>query len=212
MSRKARQPSHGRADVAARAARLLAEGGAADFDGARRKAARDLGLDGARDLPDNLEIHRALAEHLMLFDGARHPARVARLREAALVALEFFAPFEPRLTGPVLYGTACEHAGIDLQLASDEVEAVTRFLLEHGRPYALGEVRERLAGEASPRRLPTFTVDIAGERVTALVLPARGTRQILGSLDGKPVRRMGARALRDLLDSGQTFAPEHADG
>lgn len=211
MNRRSRPPRHTRAEIAARAARHIVDGSAADFETARRKAARECGAEGARDLPDNLELHRAVAEYLQLFHGAAHDARIMRLRAAALAAMEFFAPFEPRLTGPVLFGTACEHAAIDLHLASDEVEAVTRHLLERRRPYELGERVLRVAGVDGMQRLPTFGLELAGEPIEALVLPVRGGLRVpLSALDGKPVKRAGLAAVRALLDSGQTFATEHA--
>lgn len=211
MSRKSRPPRSTRAEIAARAARHLVDGSAADFATARRKAAHECGAERARDLPDNLEVHRAVAEYLQLFHGTSHAARVVRLRRAGLVAMEFFASFDPRLTGPVLYGTACEHGVIDLLLAADEVEAVTRHLLEHRLPYVLTERALRVAGMAGVQRVPAFILDLAGERIEALVLPASGGARVpLSALDGKPVKRAGIAAVRTLLESGQTFAAEHA--
>jgi len=211
MSRKSRPPRQTRAEIAARAARHIVDGSAADFEMARRKAAHECGAERARDLPDNLELHRAVAEYLQLFHGTSHAARITRLRSAALAAMEFFAPFDPRLTGPVLYGTACEHAVIDLLLSTDEIEAVTRHLLERRRAYALTERSLRVAGLDGVQRLPVFELDLAGERIEALVSPAHGGSRVpLSTLDGKPVKRAGIAAVRALLESGQTFAADHA--
>ena len=118
-----------RSDIANHAARPLVDGGVIYFDLARRKALRELGAEQSRDLPDNLELHHAVIEYLRLFHGARHAERTAHLRNVACRALRLFAPFQPVLVGPVLYGTACEFTPVSLPLRSDEFEAVTRFLL-----------------------------------------------------------------------------------
>jgi hypothetical protein len=204
-------PRHLRVEIAARAARLLAVGEARDFDSARRKAAQACGEQRLRDLPDNLEIHRALAEYLQLFHAADHAARMAHLRRCAVAAMEFFAPFNPRLTGPVLLGTACADAVVELHLASDEVEAVSRHLLERRRPYELGERSVRVSGREQPQRLPLFELDVAGDRIEALVLPAHDGRRLpLSALDGRPVKRAGIETVRALLESGQTFSAAHS--
>lgn len=210
MKRRQRAPCQGRAEVAAAAARLLADGLAADFASARRKAARELGHDGLRDGPDDLDIHRALIEHLQLFGTAAHVARIARLRRAALDAMSLFAPFAPRLSGAVLYGTACAHDDIELQLYSDEVEAVTRFLLNRRLPYTLDEVERRVSGASQPRRVPVFRTRLQDEDFALPVLPANGSCVPISSLDGKPVRRATPAALRALLDSGLTIPADSA--
>lgn len=210
MNRKQRQPGQVRAEIAATAARLLADGMVTDFQSARRKAARELGCEGLRDAPDNLEIHRALIEHLMLFDGERHRKRVARLREAALKAMTLFAEFSPRLTGAVLYGTACEHDDIDLQLFSDEVEAVTRFLLGRRIAYELTDALTRVSGASQPQRLPVFRLALHQEHFALLVLPAGGAGVPLSALDGRPAKRAAANAVLALLESGQTILSEPA--
>ncbi len=210
MNRKLRQPGQLRAEIAAVAARLLADGMADDFQAARRKAVRELGAEGVRDAPDNLAIHRALIEHLTLFDGERHRERIARLREAALNAMTLFAGFSPRLTGAVLYGTACEHDDIHLQLYSDEIEAVTRFLLGRRIPYELTEVLTRMSGENQPQRLPVFRLTLHHEHFALLVLPTGGASVPLSALDGRPAKRATSKTVQALLESGQTIASDFA--
>lgn len=198
-----------RAEIANFAAKLLVDGAAPDFETARRKAARDLGYGNSRDLPDNWEIHCALAEHLSLFGGDKHRRHIARLRQAALKAMAVFTDFAPRLVGPVLYGTACAHDDIALHLHSNEVEAVTRFLLERRVRYELTEIQSRVSGNAELVRLLAFKIEMFGELFTLVVLPAHGVRVLLSALDGKPMRRLAADGLRTLIESRQTI-PAHA--
>ena len=116
MARKHRQSRSARAGIAATAARLLAIGSASDFDAAKRKAARELGQDERRNLPDNREVHDALVDYLALFGGAGHEARISHLRRIALDAMAGFDAFRPRLAGPVLHGTALEDSPVTLHV------------------------------------------------------------------------------------------------
>jgi len=210
-----RQPRNGagRAEIAALAARHLATSGARDFDDARRRAQEELGLVGHRDVPDNREVQRALADYLVLFQRSALAARLARQRGAALLALEFFAPFAPRLCGPVWYGTACAHTPISLHLTSDETEAVTRFLLDRRIPYHLSDATCRFPGLAGPRRMPQFDVAIDGEDFELVVFPSQGAlRHPLSAIDDKPIKRVGRAELETLMAAGVLLADELDNG
>ena len=118
-----------RLEIAAAAARLIADGGL-DYAGAKRKAA--LEICGARPsrgaLPDNDQIDEALREHLDLFDD-EHPARVRALRETALELMDALAEFAPLVTGAAWKGIAAEHAPLHLQLFPDNAKEVEYWLL-----------------------------------------------------------------------------------
>lgn len=215
MARPRRQPRHGApvpdAALARVAARLLAEDVALDFDDARRRAARELGCSVRGNVPDNRTIHRALAEYLALFQREALARRLRRLRRAALDALVVLDAFDARLCGPVWYGTACEHTPVSLHLSCDEVEAVTRFLLERRLVYRLSEAAFRFPGGAGTRAMPRFELDIGRERFELAVFPRTGAyRHPLSRLDDKPVKRVGARQLESLIESGRLFADDLA--
>ncbi len=184
---------------------MIVDGTAGDFEGAKRKAARELGLDSRRHLPDNLELHRAVADYLALFHGEQHESRLLRLRECALEAMAYFNRFDPRLTGPVLYGTACDHSAINLHLFSAELEAVTRFLLERRVHYELSESPFRFGRADSAHNIPVFKL-MMREAIELAVFPIEGaTRHPLSQIDGKPMSRIGTRALTGLIHSGKVF-------
>ena len=195
-----------RLQVAAVAARAIADDSAGNFDQARNYAARALGLDGKSALPSNLEIHQALVGHLSLFAHDRQSALLSRLRTAARGALEYFAIFQPRLCGPVWYGTATQSSPITVHLISDEIEAVTRFLLERKIPYTLTERHFRFASSNAPTRMPQFDLVLAGEQFEFPVFPHSGPwRHPLSALDARPVKRVGMRELEVVIESGLTF-------
>ena len=119
--------------LAHEAARLIAEGGLRDYQQAKLKAAQRLGILDDASLPRNREIEDALREYQRLFQPDTIDALRSR-REAALRAMEFFQPFDPRLVGPVLEGTADARSPVALQVYSDDADAVARFLEQHGIP------------------------------------------------------------------------------
>jgi hypothetical protein len=128
-----------RGEVAATAARLIAEGGL-DYASAKQKAVRQVfGASGVPRgvMPDNEAIDEALREHLDLFDP-QHGARLTRRREVAIDLMEKLAPFRPYLTGAVWKGVVAEHAPIHLQLFHDNPKDVEIELLNRGVSFEVG--------------------------------------------------------------------------
>lgn len=186
------------------AARLLEEGSAHDFQTARRKAAERLGIRDKAEFPDNHAIQEALQDHQNLFGGDRHLARQRALRARAIEAMEFLAPFEPRLTGPVLQGTARANDAITLHLYTDEPEAVMRCLLDNGIQFDSRQKRLRLGADRF-QEFPGFTLRLEepGRESAEFELIVFPYRQIheppLSSIDGKPMQRANIARVRDLL-------------
>lgn len=121
-----------RREIAATAARLIADGGL-DYASAKRKAVKQLlgGGQAKASMPDNDEVDSALREHLELFDDD-HADRVIRRRQAAVALMRRLAAFKPYLTGAVWKGIVAEHAPIHLQLFHDNPKDVAIHLLNDG--------------------------------------------------------------------------------
>jgi hypothetical protein len=187
--------------VATEAARLLATRASPDLDDARRRAMRMLGEDGRDALPDADLVRDELRAYLRLFHGDAQAAALRALRLAALDAMAFLAAFQPRLVGPVLAGTADAGAPVQLQLFSDDPDALPRFLEDHGIPARSIERRLRLPGGASTR-LPAWTVEADGVVVELLPLPIELLHQALpGDDPGTVLHRANAAAVRALLET-----------
>jgi len=185
--------------LATEAARLMAEGGIRDYHQAKLKAAQRLGIHDDASLPRNREIEDALREYQRLFQGDATAAALQSRREAALRALEFFAPFEPRLVGPVLEGTADSHAPVSLHLHADDADEVPRFLDEHGIP---AESRSRLLrlDRARQADVPVWLFSADELTFDLAVLPHDVLRQApLSGIDERPMRRATAAQLRALM-------------
>ena len=131
-----------RAQVAARAARLIAEDGA-DYAGAKRRALRlvlgNAQLQAASNLlPDNAEVEEEVRKYQALFQADFQPLRLRALRLLAIEVMQQLAPFRPYLTGAVLSGTAGEHDDIHLQLFADSAKDVIMFLFDRDVTVEIG--------------------------------------------------------------------------
>lgn len=185
--------------LAHEAARLMAEGGIRDFHQAKLKAANRLGIHDDASLPRNREIDDALREYQRLFQPEATADALRVRRDAALRALEFFAPFDARLVGPVLEGTADGHTAVSLHLYTDDADAVPRFLEEQGVPT---EARSRVLRLDRERQAELPVWLFAAEDLTfdLTVLPRDALRQApLSGIDEKPMARASAAQLRRLV-------------
>jgi hypothetical protein len=124
-----------RTEIAATAARLIAEEGC-EYAQAKRRAAHELiGDQRTSSMPDNAEVERELRRYLQLFEAHTHPKLLAGLRSLAGEMMERLVAFEPHLTGAVLNGTATEHSDIHLQLYVDSAKDVEVFLMNAGLQF-----------------------------------------------------------------------------
>lgn len=162
--------SEARRRLAAEAARIISESGDDDRARALRKAAGRLGIRDRAAWPDEAEILDALAEHQRLFRGEAKEVALDARRRAAIEAMRFFTAFHPRLTGPVLDGTADVHSAVSLHLHADDAESVDRFLAEHRIPAKLGGRRLLRPGGAS-LEVPVHEFQADGIDFQLTVLP-----------------------------------------
>lgn len=196
--------------VAQEAARMLAHGGGADYTRAKLKAAQRLGYRDEASLPHNTDVEQALMEYRRLFQPDAGDA-LRQAREAALEAMEFLSPFQPRLAGPVMEGTADAGTPITLHLHSEDPDAVPRFLEQHAIPAEPGERSIRL-DRARRARFPSWHLEAGGVGFDLVVLPPVVLRQApLSPLDERPMQRASAAQLRRRLeepDDGNEDAPQ----
>ena len=194
--------------LAHEAARLMAEGGIRDYHQAKLKAADRLGIHDDASLPRNREIEDALREYQRLFIGDAQATGLRVRREAALRALEFFAPFEPRLVGPVLDGTADVNAPVALQLYTDDADAVPRFLDERDIPAEARSRRLRLDLQRQ-YEAPVWLFSAEDLTFDLTVLPLDVLRQApLSGVDEKPMKRASLAQLGALLAEDEIAAYE----
>ena len=100
-----------RREIAALAARMMAEDGISDFGFAKRKAARQLGVTERDALPNNDEIEVELRAWQNLYQDDEQAARIRAMREAAVELMRWLEPFRPYLTGGALDGDGAPSCG-----------------------------------------------------------------------------------------------------
>ncbi len=137
-------PSDLQSEIAAAAARLIAEEGL-DYATAKTKALHTVAgtSRNARGLlPDNAQIESELRRWLTTFGGERHRQHLRALRMLALQLMQRLAAFAPHLTGAALNGTATEHSDLHLHLFADSAKDVEHFLLNEGVDFEVFESPE----------------------------------------------------------------------
>jgi hypothetical protein len=195
-----------RAEIAAAAARLMAEDGIDDFALAKRKAARQLGAPSTESLPANTEIEEALRAYRALYQADEHPELVLELRRTALEAMRALKQFNPYLTGPVLTGNAGPYAEIELQLYPDSAKDIELFLLERNIAFETSEGR-RFAGDRA-RQVSVFTLDWDGAPVRLSVLDPRDERLALKTTPaGRVAGRAGIAEVGQMVQKGEGESP-----
>ncbi|MBS0544326.1 MAG: hypothetical protein JSR40_11395 [Proteobacteria bacterium] len=130
-----------RREIAALAARMMAEDGISDFGFAKRKAARQLGAVDAEVLPNNAEIEAELRAWQALYQDEEQPQRVREMRNAAVEIMRLLDDFRPYLTGGALDGTAGRYSELEIDLYPESAKEVEIFFLNQNVSYEHREPR-----------------------------------------------------------------------
>ncbi len=130
-----------RREIAALAARMIAEDGITDYGFAKRKAARQLGAINADELPNNAEIEAEVRTYLAVFQDEEHLERQHVMRLAAIEVMRELEAFRPYLTGAVLEGTAGRYSEVEIDLFPESAKEVEIFFLNQNVAYEHREPR-----------------------------------------------------------------------
>jgi len=157
---------HIRQLIAQQAARMMAEDGVNDFAYAKRKAGRQLGVSENSVLPTNAEIEEEIRLYHEIYNADEQPLELAKLRKTALMTMQLFERFNPRLTGSVLDGTAGKFAQTNIHLFADSAKEVEIFLLSQQIPFESSEKSYRISDKPSKdkkekvrKTVPVFTLE-----------------------------------------------------
>lgn len=152
--------------IAQAAARFMAEDGIHDYAYAKRKAAKQLGVNENSVLPTNAEIEEEVRLYHGIYNAEAQPLELALLRQTALATMQLFARFNPHLTGSVLDGSAGKFAQTDIHLFADSAKEVEMFLLNQQIPFESSEKAYRLSDRPSKdkkdkvrKTVPVFTLE-----------------------------------------------------
>lgn len=157
---------HIRQMIAQQAARMMAEEGVHDYAYAKKKAGRQLGISENSALPTNAEIEEEIRLYHEIYNADEQPFELAKLRKAALMTMQLFERFNPRLTGRVLDGTAGKFAQTEIHLFADSAKEIEIFLLSQQIPFESSEKSFRISDKPSKdkkekvrKTVPVFTLE-----------------------------------------------------
>jgi hypothetical protein len=157
---------HIRQMIAQQAARMMAEDGVHDYAYAKKKAGRQLGFSDNSVLPTNAEIEEEIRLYHEIYNADEQPTELQKLRKAALMTMQLFERFNPRLTGSVLDGTAGKFAQTEIHLFADSAKEIEIFLLSQQIPFESSEKSYRVSDKPSKdkkekvrKTVPVFTLE-----------------------------------------------------
>jgi hypothetical protein len=157
---------HLRQMIAQQAARMMAEDGVHDYAYAKKKAGKQLGVSENSVLPTNAEIEEEIRLYHEIYNADEQPLELAKLRKAALMTMQLFERFNPRLTGSVLDGTAGKFAQTSIHLFADSAKEIEIFLLSQQIPFESSEKSYRMSDKPSKdkkekvrKTVPVFTLE-----------------------------------------------------
>ncbi|MEO6809848.1 MAG: HD domain-containing protein [Isosphaeraceae bacterium] len=189
-----------RQQIAFLAAQLMYQRTESEYFTAKRKAARQLGVEyryRPADLPTNREIRDQVQTMARIHEG---PKRLEHLRDMRLDALRLMrtlARFRPRLIGSVRTGHVRQGSDIDLHVFSDSLALVTDALVEVALPYDVEQKRVVKHGEER-----TFThIHVYDRHTYELTLyPENKVHYVFkSSITGKGIERASIAELEALL-------------
>lgn len=178
----------------------MSEQGIDDPLAALRKVADRLGEADRALWPDREDILAALRERQRLFRGDAQSSELAKRRSAAREAMEFLAPFSPRLTGAVLDGSADRHSVVELLLYVDDTESAMAFLREQRIDFVLGDRRVRFDARHEINA-PRLEFEAGGVPFALLLLPHAQRHIAPLHSDGTRAERADLRQLDALIAS-----------
>lgn len=189
-----------RRQIAFAAAQLMYRRQESEYYRAKMKAARQLGQGWIkpRDLPSNAEIRDEILQLARILEGDSNRQNLQAARVAALRLMQALPRFAPRLIGSVLTGHMRAGSDIDLQLFSDNFNAILADLDFQGLRYETQTKRIQKGGESRTYR-HIYLQDQFRFELTVYPWAAR-LEHPLSSITGKPIERAGIWQLRELLE------------
>ncbi|WP_211451917.1 hypothetical protein [Collimonas antrihumi] len=194
-----------RAEIAAAAARMIAEDGA-DYGTAKRKAVelcvgskRGGGKIRGEFLPDNAQIEDEVRTYNELFFADTQPARLLHLRRIAAEIMGELTQFKPYLTGAVLNGTAGEHSDIYIHLFVDSPKDVEIFLFNKNVQFELSTSPPlKTGGNNDPVETVSFMYKKEGLHLT--LYETDDLRGSIRAASGKRAERADLNAVLALIN------------
>jgi len=190
-----------RQQIALLAARLMYDRTESEYYTAKRKAARQLGLDyrfHPHDLPSNAEIRDHVQALANLYEGATRTRNLREMRLAALRMMRLLAQFRPRLIGSTFTGHTRQGSDIDLHVFSNNVSSVTAILDEQG--YAFDVERKRVVKHNQERVFTHIHLEDRFRFELTLYAADQAHYVFKSSITGRAIERASIHELERFLE------------
>jgi predicted nucleotidyltransferase len=189
-----------RQQIALLAARLMYERTESEYFTAKRKAARQLGLEyrfHPHDLPSNAEIRDHIQALANMYEGDTRTQNLRAMRLAALRMMRLLSQFRPRLIGSTLTGHTRKGSDIDLHLFSNNLSSVTAALDEQG--YAYDVERKRVVKHNEERIFTHIHVEERFRYELTLYAADQAHYVFKSSITGRAIERASIAELEQFL-------------
>jgi predicted HD phosphohydrolase/predicted nucleotidyltransferase len=189
-----------RRQIALVAARLMYEREESEYFTAKRKAARQLGVEyrfRPKDLPSNREIRDQIQALANLHEGEQRAENLRAMRLDALRMMRLLGVFYPKLIGSVLTGHVRKGSDIDIHVFTDHPSAITTVLEEEQFQFQVE--RKRVIKQNEERH---FThVHISGRFNFELTLYSLDKRNygFISSITGRAIEKATVAELQELI-------------
>jgi hypothetical protein len=189
-----------RRQIAFLAAQLMYARTETEYFTAKRKAARQLGVEyrfRPADLPSNSEIRDQIQAMARMHEGSKRLDHLRDMRIEALRLMRKLTRYRPRLIGSVWTGHVRRGSDIDIHVFTDSLALLSATLDEHGLTYDVEHKRVVKHGEA---RAFTHVHVEDRYRFELTVYPEDKLHYVFkSSITGKAIERASIAELEDRL-------------
>ena len=189
-----------RRQLALLAARLMYDRQESEYFTAKRKAARQLGVEyryRPKDLPSNREIRDQIQALANLYEGEQRHRNLRDMRLDAVRMMRLLCAFHPKLIGSVLTGHVRKGSDVDIHVFSDHPSAVLTVIEDERLAFRVE--RKRIIKHNEERQ---FThVHVADRFNFELTLYPYDKRNygFVSSITGKAIERATIAELEQLI-------------
>lgn len=201
MKKCSKRQSQLRDTIAQEAARWMATHGVPDFESAKRRALKALGISriDTNMLPSHQQVQIALVSYQSLFVDPQREKTLITLREKAYRAMLILKSFDPHLTGMVLNGSATLHTNIELHVFASTSEEVMIHLINLDIPHESDEQRMQLTDKQF-KLFPIIRFFLAGTSIDAIIFPEKTLKyHARCHISGKPMERANLEHVKALV-------------
>ncbi len=179
-----------RQHIARLAAQMMYERIETEYFTAKRKAARQLGINSKyhpKDLPSNREIRDYIQLFACMHEGETRTQNLLDMRLIGLCLMRKLKRFRPALIGSTWTGHIRKGSDIDIHVFSDQIVAITMILDELGLEY---EIENKRIIKHNEERIFTH-IHIPGEFEAELTVYSedKATYCFKSSITGKAIER-----------------------